>query len=39
MMRMYDVSEEERKQTIEKILQFDSVKVGEEMFSKFVKKI
>ena len=39
MMRMYDVSEEERKQTIEKILKLDCVKIGKEMFTKFVSRI
>lgn len=39
MMLLYNVPEEERKQTIEKILKLDYVKIGEEMFSKFVKQI
>jgi len=39
MMLLYDVTEEERKQTIEKILKLDCVKLGQEMFSKFVSKI
>jgi len=39
MMLLYNISEEERKQTIEKILEHDYVKTGREMFSKFVKKL
>ncbi len=36
MMLLYNISEEERKQTIEKILKLDYVKMGQEMFDKFV---
>ncbi len=39
MMLLYNVSEEERKQTIEKILKLDYVKIGKEMFEKFIKKL
>lgn len=39
MLRLYDVSEEERKQTEEKILKLDCIKLGAEMFAKFVDKL
>jgi len=39
MMLLYNISEKERKQTIEKILQLDCVKIGQEMFEKFVAKL
>ncbi|MBQ6892743.1 MAG: helix-turn-helix transcriptional regulator [Clostridia bacterium] len=39
LMLLYNVSEEERKQTIEKILKLDCVKIGQEMFEKFVSRI
>jgi len=38
-MLLYNISEQERKQTIEKILELDCVKVGQEMFEKFVKRL
>ena len=39
MMLLYNISEQERKQTIEKILKLDCVKIGKEMFAKFVSQI
>ena len=39
MMLLYNISEQERKQTIEKILNLDYVKIGKEMFGKFVKRL
>lgn len=39
MMLLYNISAEERKQTIEKILKLDYVKIGKEMFEKFIKKL
>ena len=39
MMLLYNIEEAERKQTIEKILKLDYVKVGQEMFEKFVKRL
>ena len=39
MMLLYNISEPERKQTIEKILKLDYVKLGQEMFEKFIKKL
>lgn len=39
MMLLYDISEKERKETIEKILKFDYVKIGKEMFEKFINKL
>ncbi len=39
MMLLYNISEEERKQTIEKILKLDCAKLGQEMFEKFIKKL
>jgi len=39
MMLLYNISEQERKQTIEKILELDCVKLGQEMFTKFVSRI
>ncbi len=39
MMLLYNISEEERKQTIEKILKLDCVKLGNELFEKFIKKL
>lgn len=39
MMLLYNVSEKERKETIEKILMLDYVKIGQEMFEKFVAKL
>jgi len=39
LMLLYNVSNEERKQTIEKILKLDCVKIGKEMFEKFVSKL
>ena len=37
MMLLYNVSEKERKATIEKILEMDYLKIGHEMFEKFVR--
>lgn len=39
MMLLYNIPEPERKQTIEKILKLDYVKLGREMFEKFIKKL
>jgi len=39
MMLLYNISEQERKETIEKILKLDCVKIGKEMFEKFVSRI
>lgn len=39
MMLLYNVSEKERKETIEKILGTDYLKIGQEMFERFVKKL
>jgi AcrR family transcriptional regulator len=39
MMLLYNVSEKERKATIEKILEMDYIKIGHEMFEKFVRKL
>lgn len=39
MMLLYNISEQERNQTIEKVLKLDYVKVGQEMFTKFVSRI
>lgn len=39
LMLLYNVSEQERKETIEKILESDCVKIGKEMFEKFVNKL
>ena len=39
MMLLYNISEQERKQTIEKVLKLDCVKIGKEMFEKFVKRL
>ena len=39
MMLLYNIEEAERKQTIEKILKLDCVKIGKEMFEKFVKRL
>ena len=39
MMLLYNVTEDERKQTIEKILKLDCVKLGQEMFEKFIKRL
>lgn len=39
MMLLYNISAEERKQTIEKVLKLDCVKIGKEMFTKFVSRI
>ncbi len=36
MMLLYNITDAERKQTIEKILKLDYVKIGQEMFGKFV---
>ena len=38
-MLLYNISEQERKQTIEKVLKLDCVKIGKEMFEKFVKRL
>lgn len=39
MMLLYNIKEQERKQTIEEILKFDCIKIGQEMFQKFIKKL
>jgi len=39
MMLLYNVSEKERKDTIDKILKLDCVKIGKEMFEKFINKL
>lgn len=39
MMLLYNISETERKQTIEKILKLDCVKIGQEMFEEFVNGV
>ena len=39
MMLLYHISEQERKRTIEKILKLDYVRIGQEMFAKFVKRL
>ena len=39
MMLLYNISETERKQTIEKILKLDCVKIGQEMFEEFVRGV
>ena len=39
MMLLYNVPEKERKETIAKILEMDYLKIGQEMFEKFVKKL
>lgn len=39
MMLLYNISEQERKDVIEKILKLDYVKIGQEMFEKFIKKL
>ncbi len=39
MMLLYHIPEQERKQTIEKILKLDCIKIGHEMFEKFVKRL
>ncbi|MBE7037858.1 MAG: TetR/AcrR family transcriptional regulator [Ruminococcaceae bacterium] len=39
MMKAYDISESERKKTIEKVLALDNEKIAKEMFLKFVKRL
>ena len=39
IMLLYNVSEKERKETIDKILKLDCCKIGKEMFERFVNKI
>ena len=39
MMLLYNVSEKERKETIEKILKLDYCKIGKEMFESFINKL
>ena len=38
-MKAYDISDEDRKQTIEKVLALDYEKIAEEMFEKFTKRL
>ena len=39
MMKAYDISENDRKQTIEKVLALDYEKIATDMFCKFVKRL
>ena len=39
LLMLYNVSEEERKKTIEKVLALDYEKIAEDMFDKFVKRL
>ena len=39
MMLMYNIPENERKETIDKILKLDCVEIGREMFEKFIEKL
>ena len=39
IMKAYDISEEKRKQTIEKVLTLNCEEIAEEMFGKFVKRL
>ena len=39
MMKAYDISDENREKTIEKVLALDYEKIAEEMFAKFVKRL
>ncbi|MBQ6893932.1 MAG: TetR/AcrR family transcriptional regulator [Clostridia bacterium] len=39
MMKLYNISEDERKETIEKVIALDLEKIAKEMFGKFVKRL
>ena len=39
IMKIYDIPQKERMQTIEKVLQTDYMSIGKEMFDKFVKRL
>ena len=39
MMKAYDISAEERKQTIEKVIALDCEKIAVKMFEKFVNEL
>ena len=39
LLMLYRVSEEERKKIIEKVLALDYIKIGQEMFEKFIKRL
>lgn len=39
MMKAYDIDEEKRKQTIEKVIDLDYEKIAEEMFEKFTNRL
>lgn len=39
MMLLYNISEKERKETIDKIMEMDCCKIGKEMFEKFIAKL
>ena len=39
VMKAYNISDEDRSETIKKVLSFDYEKIAEEMFDKFVKKL
>jgi len=39
MMKIYDIPESDRKQTIQKVVSLDCEKIAKEMFEKFVKRL
>ena len=39
MMKIYDIPENDRKQTIDKVISLDCEKIAKEMFSKFVSRL